>query len=160
MKKTPVNNLSKILLLCGLMILSACQAPELIRPDGFAPYESSERGFKSVSPERIMYRVRAYKNEDKADLEFWKTALNTHMHDSGYIQLAESDIVAKSTPGYLLVLAAPVDVKDYTYVISIFLHKDKLVVFEAAGETKYFDKYKENIFKTIENTDIELAAQL
>jgi len=142
------------------MVMSACETPQLIRPDGFAPYKNSRQGYKSVSPERIMYRVRAYKNEDKADLGFWKTALKTHMHDSGYIQLSESDVTAKSTPGYLLILAAPVGVKDYTYAIAIFIHKDKLVVFESAGDTKYFDQYKDNIIKTIENTDMDSAAQL
>jgi hypothetical protein len=155
-----MNTISKILVLSGLIILSACQAPQLIRPDGFASYENSEHGYKSVSPERIMYRVRAFKNEDNADLAFWKTALKTHMHDSGYIQLSESDIEAKSTPGYLLVLAAPVGAKDYTYMVALFIHKGKLVVFESAGETKYFDKYKDNIIETIEGTNMKLAAQL
>lgn len=142
------------------MLLSACQAPQLIRPNGFAPYDNSQHSYKSVSPERIMYRVRADDNEDHADLAFWKTALKTHMRDSGYILLSESDIKAKTTPGYLLVLAAPVGVKDYTYMVAVFVNKDKLVVFESAGETKYFDKYKDNIVTTIESTDIDLAARL
>ena len=152
--------MKKTLLLFAAITLCACQAPQLIRPEGFALYENSARGVKSVSPERIMYRVRAFKNEDKAGLEFWKTALKTHMQDSGYIQLSESDITAKSTPGYLLELVAPVGANDYTYIIAIFVHKEKLVVFESAGETKYFEKYKDNIIKTIESTDVESASQL
>jgi hypothetical protein len=155
-----MNKILKLILSCCLLMLSACEAPQLIRPDGFAPYESSVRSFKAVSPERIMYRMRTFKNEDDAGLAFWKTALTTHMQDSGYIMLSESNITAKSTPGFLVVLAAPVGAKDYSYMIAIFVHKEKLVVFESAGETKYFDKYKDNIIKTIENTDIDSAARL
>ena len=96
-----MNKILKIVLLFCPLILSACEAPQLVRPDRFAPYESSVRSFKAVSPERIMYRVRAFKNEDNTSLAFWTTALTTHMQDSGYIMLSESDITAKSTPGFL-----------------------------------------------------------
>ena len=144
----------------GAVLLSACQPPQLIHPEGFAVYENNANNAKAVSPERIMYRVRAHDNEDKAELAFWTTALKTHMQDSGYLQLAESAINAGPVPGYLLTLASPLGAKDYTYVIAIFTYKDKLLVFEAAGETKYFDNHKDNIIKTIENTNLDLAAQL
>lgn len=151
-------------LVLAAVLLSACQTPPLIHPVGFAVYEDKTNSYKSISPERIMYRVRAHDNEDNADLAFWKTALKTHLKDSGYIQLAESEIragtTAAPTTGNLLTLASPLGAKDYTYLIAIFINKNKLLVFESAGETKYFGSHKDNIIKTIKNTNLDSAAQL
>jgi len=140
-----------------VMVMTACQKIDLIRPDGFAIYQNNDFGYRFVSPDNIMYRVRAHENKEKADLTFWKTALKTHLLDSGYILLRESEISAKSTPGYLLRLSAPAGVKDYDYLVALFAHKEKLVVIESAGESRIFENYRQNIIDTIKNTDIAIV---
>ena len=142
------------LLLMACALLGACEKPSLIRPPGFAEYADREQGYKAVSPDRVLYRVRSHDNEEKGDLAFWKIALKTHMLDSGYLLLEESAITADAVPGYQLLLAAPVGVMDYNYLIALFVHKSKLVVIEAAGETEYFSKHRESILQTIRNTAV------
>lgn len=149
-----------ITLLALLVLLSACQPQAMQRPDGFASYEKVSKAHKAISPERVVYRVRSHDNEGDASLDFWKTALRTHMRDSGYVTLEESDIMADGDQGFVLTLAAPFDARDYTYLIALFVHGDKLVVFESAGESSWFEKYREDIIKTIRNTRIGDAARL
>lgn len=152
-----MNRIFVCLTLVAAVLLSACQKPALTRPEGFADYENREQGYKAISPDRIMYRVRTHDNEENGDLAFWKIALKTHMRDSGYIVVSESDTAARTVPGYLLALAAPVGTKDYSYLVALFLHKGKLVVIESAGEVSYFETRRSDIIQTIQNTDISAA---
>lgn len=158
-----MNTNSRIITLLWVLlfaILPACQTAKLKHPDGFAQYIGSINSVKSITPERVLYRVRTHENMENADLSFWKIALKTQMQDSGYIVLSDSDISTKSSVGYLLRLAAPLGTKDYSYLIALFVHGDKLVIFESAGETNQFEKYVKNIISTIENTEIAAAARL
>ena len=112
-------------------------------PQGFAAY-GDWFGFRAVSPEGVVYRVRAEANEPKAELAFWREALKKRMLDAGYTFIAEGDIRASDKAGYLLELAAPQGPMDYSYLIGLFVDGDSLVIAEVAGEvTKVRDRRKD-----------------
>ncbi|MBN1335476.1 MAG: DUF4349 domain-containing protein [Deltaproteobacteria bacterium] len=102
-------------------------------PDGFARYPK-DKAFRAASPDDVLFRVRTERHEPDADLAFWKEALLKRMTDAGYRKLEEKDVVAGSTPGYLLQLTAPLGVDDALYVVAVFPVGRRLVVVEAAGE--------------------------
>ena len=112
-------------------------------PQGFAAY-NDWFSFRAVSPEGVVYRVRAEANEPKAELTFWREALKKRMVDAGYTFITESDIRASDKAGYLLELAAPQGPMDFGYLVAVFVDGNKLVVAEAAGEvTKVRDRRKD-----------------
>jgi hypothetical protein len=102
-------------------------------PQGFADYDDWF-GFRAVSPEGVVYRVRAEDNDPKAELSFWREALKKRMLDAGYTFISDGDIKANGRAGYLLELAAPQGPMDYSYLVALFVDGDKLVVAEVAGE--------------------------
>lgn len=113
-------------------------------PEGFAPYDKP-RPFRAVSPDGILFQVRAVKHKPEATLAFWKEALKKRMSDAGYTFVAESDLQAGDTPGYLIELAAPMGAEDDSYWVAIFPDGRRLVIAEAAGEAGRFQARAEAI---------------
>lgn len=121
-------------LLLALLLVSACHPFQGVAPDGFAAFEPG-KSYRAVSPDGVLFRVRAADNKPKADLPFWKEAFKKRMLDSGYSFTAEANVATTSgTPGYMLELAAPIGVVDYGYIIAIFEHGDDIIIAEAAGD--------------------------
>ncbi|GAB6097137.1 hypothetical protein JCM14469_33910 [Desulfatiferula olefinivorans] len=131
-----------LLLFTALVLaLAGCRSLPLAAPSGFAAYEGSFP-FRAVSPDGVMYRVRTEDNTPFAELTFWKTALRKHMTDSGYRVIADADLTTKTLPGYQLELAAPMGDRDFTYLITLFVDGDTLIIAEAAGDMALFKQHR------------------
>lgn len=142
----------KYMLVFSVLLISACVQTKVVQhpvPDGFARYEK-EKGYKAVSPEGVVYRVRYEENKPYAELSFWKEALKKRMLDAGYIFLSESDIKAGEDKGYLLELTAPMGEQDFTYLIAVFVKKKEIMIAEAAGEVLLLSKHRKSIVAAIE----------
>lgn len=150
---------SYLLFILLAFLLSACQSMNLQVPDGFAKYRDNNKDLlRAVSPERVVYRVHTVSDEPKADLAFWKTALETHFKKGGYIIIEQKPIKAASVPGYSFVVATTFAEKDYTYALNIFVVKQDVVLIEVGGENAYFDKYRQQIAAAIAATNFEASA--
>lgn len=117
-------------------------------PEGFAPYDSKKL-YRAVSPDGVVFRVRAAEHEPEADLAFWKEAMHKRMEEAGYNFLSEAELDASGTPGTLLELTAPYGTDDYTYLLAVFPAGKELVIVEAAGEVSRFDARKDAILAAI-----------
>src|SRR4051812_32282549 len=84
--------------------LASCSTFDAHAPQGFAEYDHGS-GFRAVSADGVMYRVRSVKNEPKAELPFWREALKKRMLDAGYRFQSEASVKAANGEGYLLELA-------------------------------------------------------
>lgn len=150
-------NLNKLIhgCLAVLMIIGlfGCVSITKTAPQGFAVYNGiipfKFLPYKSVSPDGVMFRVRKEKNDPYADLLFWRTAMKTHMLESGYYFISESDIQAGNHKGYLIELSAPVGEQDFSYLIAIFTVEKKIVIAEACGEISAVRKRRPSIDKSI-----------
>lgn len=118
-------------------------------PEGFAAYGKA-RPFRAVSPDGLMFQVRTTPHEPEATLDFWKEALRKRMIDAGYTLLADADVKAGGTPGYLIELAAPMGPEDDVYWVAVFPHGGQLVIVEAAGEAARFHAREAAIKAAIE----------
>ena len=97
-----------------------------------------------------MFQVRTTPHEPEATLDFWKEALRKRMIDAGYTLLADADVKAGGTPGYLIKLAAPMGPEDDVYWVAVFPHGGQLVIVEAAGEAARFHAREAAIKAAIE----------
>jgi len=112
----------------------ACRAPfEASAPAGFAAFEPrTKRTFRAVSPDGVVYRVRAVGTDSEgADRAFWKEALRRHLEASGYEVLSDGEL---GRAGYLLELTAPRGPDDVLYLVGLKIRDDDVLVLEAAGE--------------------------
>jgi len=142
------------LLVFAAVLGLGCGSARLEPPAGFAPYEASG-AFRAVSPEAVVYRVRTEPNEPRADLPFWKEALERRMIDGGYRVLAKSDVsAAGGEPGFLLELAAPYGAQDFGYLLAIFVRDDRIVIVESAGEALRLQAQREAVLAAIARLDV------
>lgn len=134
-----------VLLLTGV----GCTRFQAEAPQGFATYEQKSP-FRAVSPDGVVFRVRAEKNKPRAELPFWKEALKKRMVDAGYHFVSEKDIKAGGKSGYLIELAAPLGTQDYTYMIALFQNEDHLVIVESAGEISRFSARRDAVMAALD----------
>jgi hypothetical protein len=121
-------------------------------PEGFAPYKARE-AFRAVSPDGVVFRVRAAEHEPEADLAFWKEAMTKRMVEAGYQIHAESGVEASGTPGALLELTAPFGTDDYSYLLAIFPAGKELIIVEAAGEVATFAARRDAVISAIQRVE-------
>jgi len=131
------------------MSLAACSRGFVAKaPAGFAEIPARSE-LRAVSPDGVTFRVRREANKPAAELPFWKEALKRRMLDAGYGLIAERDIKAGTTPGYLLELTAPMGSEDYLYQVAIFVANRHIVVAESAGEVTRYKTRAEDIAAAI-----------
>lgn len=117
-------------------------------PEGFAPYKA-KKAYRAVSPDGVVFRVRAAEHEPEADLGFWKEAMQKRMTEAGYQVLSEAGIEASGTPGTLLELTAPYGTDDYSYLLAVFPAGKEIVIVEAAGEVATFGERRDAVLEAI-----------
>jgi hypothetical protein len=106
---------------------------------------------RATSPDGVLFTVRTEANDPPADLAFWREALKTRMGHAGYRVVADTVCPMAGSEGVLLKLAAPVGNQDYFYWIAFTLSpsRKKIVVAEAAGESKHFLARQNEITRAI-----------
>jgi len=157
--KRKIRLQSNFLFMPLVLLLGACQSMNLPVPDGFAKYRDNNKDLlRAVSPERVVYRVHTINDEPKADLAFWKTALETHFKKGGYIIVEQKPIKAASLPGYSFVVATTFAEKDYTYALNVFVVKQHVLLIEVGGENAYFEKYRQQIAAAIAASNFEASS--
>ncbi len=109
---------------------------------------------RAVSPDGVLFTVRSEKNKPKADLAFWRDAMKTRMSQAGYRVVADTTCKMKDADAALLKLAAPVGNEDHLYWIAFSLNASgsRILVAEAAGESRKFLARQEEIAKAISET--------
>lgn len=134
-------------ILVGLvLLLGSCASSRPWVPAGFAVYHDLKcNGVCAVNPEGITWRVHQDKDQPKADIHFWKEAMQKRMTGAGYRILDSISFTNNAEPGWALVLTAPLGQVDYTYLVGAVIHGHELTVIEAAGTSTDFAKHRENM---------------
>ena len=122
-----------VLAVAVLLSLAACGTTVAYRtPDGFAQF-SDQRQPRSISPEGVVLRMRTVENKPVQDLEFWSTALERQMIDSGYLLLEKGQFASGDLDGVYFEWLAPLNDEDWVYLTGISVADDVIVIAEAAG---------------------------
>lgn len=143
-------NVFAAVLVISILFAAGCKtvSGKYTAPNGFAAYKGTD-GFRAVSPEGVVFKIRTEKNDPFAELDFWREALKKRMVDAGYRFIAESEITAGKDRGYMIELAAPLGSKDYSYMIAIFQKKKNIVIIESAGDVTALKKRQSDIIDAI-----------
>lgn len=135
-----------------LLLLFSCGAVSIEKPAGFAEIESGKT-YRAVSPEGLPFRVRQFKNYPEQDLDFWKQALKVHLTREGYQFISENEAAADGKTVVCCEWGAPWGGDDYIYLTAVTVKGKKILVAEAAGEMKLFEKYRDAILNSIKSLD-------
>jgi hypothetical protein len=117
-------------------------------PDGFSAWRK-ERRYRAASADDVLFRLRGERHKPRAELSFWKEAVQKRMVAAGYRVVGEGDVVADGVPGGLIELAAPLGTEDWSYLIAYFPVGRKVIIAEAAGEITALDARREEILAAI-----------
>jgi len=149
------NIVRRIFILQMLLLLVGCSRSFVaVAPVGFATYDKGS-SFKSVSAERIVYRVRTCRNKPYADFEFWREALPERMKNAGYRIIRDSVITVEEKPALLLEMAAPVGDADYSYIVMMAVRKKIIIIGEAAGAYADMQKQKPTIVAALQRVTVK-----
>jgi hypothetical protein len=145
-----------LLFVAGLQVLLlSCGRPfTTVAPDGFATYRKGGKVFRSVSCDRVVYRVRHLKNRPYAGFDFWREALPKRMGDAGYRIISDTVITVDKQSALVLEMATPVGDYDYSYMLMMQVKGSKILLAEAAGVVNEFQKRKKSILATLKKTVI------
>jgi hypothetical protein len=141
------------------LLLGAC-AFHPQSPAEFAEYPRGmvfNRSLRALSPDGVHFSVRCEKNKPRAEMTYWREAMKTRMSQAGYRILQDTTCSMQGQPGILLKLATPYGNQDYLYWIAFSLNRagSKIVVAEAAGESKRFLARQDAIEKAIAASGFE-----
>ncbi len=117
-------------------------------PEGFSAYRGG-REHRAVSPDEVVFRVRAVRHDPPADLSFWTEAVRVRMEEAGYRLVREEVLSAGGVPGGLIELSAPYGQTDYSYLIAFFPAGRRLVIAEAAGAITDFEARRDAVRSAI-----------
>lgn len=123
---------------------SARRTRSVITPESFAPYRV-RREHRAVSPDDVMFRVRAERHTPRAGLDFWEEAVVKRMAEAGYRAVKAERVTIGGQAGVLLEYTAPYGTDDYTYLLGFSVQGGKVLVVEAAGEVTRFEARRSEI---------------
>ena len=118
-------------------------------PDGFSAYRRPRRDARAISPDEVIYRVRAARHRPRADLAFWSEAMKNRQLEAGYHLLRETALDTGRLQGTVLELTAPLGEEDYTYLVGVFPSGRRLIIVEAAGPIAAFEDRREAILAAV-----------
>lgn len=122
-------------------------------PEQFATLDSEGEDkvvLKAVSPSGVVYRVRTEQPEPKAELSFWKEALQSKLAAEGYVVLAVKDTTLAGQPAAAIEAVAPLADADYGFMVLIAPVGEEILIVEGAGERKAWDTLKPKMLAAAE----------
>lgn len=121
-------------------------------PAGFALVDNRTY-FRAVSPEGIRFQIRREKNYPRKDLNFWSSALVNHMEDTGYQKKDKGKIIETNDGSQIFAIEWGLSMgnRDYLYMTAIIPWRDKIYIFETAGEINAFNEYDDSITSALKS---------
>jgi len=146
--------MNKKTLLAALALLSlataACgrpfdvkTAPGFIELDDQAP----SYDYRAMTPEGVVFAVRAVDVDDKGDIAFWARAITLRFRQSnGYALVDTKDIESRDkTPGKELDFGHDESGKPFTYRVRLYRAQSRLFIAEAGGTKEQMERYKDTV---------------
>ncbi len=119
---------------------------DLEYPSGFALVDNRTY-FRAISPEGIRFQIRTEKNYPRKDLNFWSSALVNHMEETGYQKKNDGEIIETNSGSEIFAIEWGLSMgsRDYLYMTAIIPWRNKIYIFEAAGEINAYNEYGDSM---------------
>jgi hypothetical protein len=156
-KRMPASTLPMVGLLAFVGVACTTPSPVTVAvPVGFAAYELRELQAGpdvqlAVSPEGVLFRVRAVANQPPQGLAFWTEALRTQLGREGYTFVDSRELASSLGVVAVLRWSAPVGNADWFYLTALAAVGEQLVVAEAAGDIAVFQEYEPAVLASLES---------
>jgi len=144
----------KHLALAAALLASGCKMTgggvRPAAPKGFAAEVDPDDGdqgvvYRALSPDGVAFRVRVVDQEPKAKLTFWRDSVKQQLLEQGYKLKSSTSVKASGKTGYQLDFLAPLQDADFRFVVAMFERGDEIVLVEAAGDQKTFQKVQKQV---------------
>jgi hypothetical protein len=140
---------------CLLALASAACGPgfHLKTPDGFVELEDQEEyAYRATTAQGVVIGVRAEPNRPKGSVAFWTDAIDIKLRNIGYTAVGAKDIKTKSgAKGKQLRYTRTIAARPHTFWLTVFATDADIFVIEAGGDTRDFDKSKDEVTSVIES---------
>jgi hypothetical protein len=110
-------------------------------PEGFSAWDD-KRGYRAISADGVVFRIRRVEHEPEGELAFWRDAARERMVAAGYELLGEGLLEGRDDAAWLD-LAAPIGDQDWGYLVAFYPRGEDLVIAEAVGEVRALDARKD-----------------
>ena len=146
-----IGGFAASVMLAALITLTACKTVPagLALPEGFAEYSGESAGYRAITAEGVVLRVRTVANEPPQNLKFWVEALRVHLHKAGYILMNEDVFSSAAGDGAMFEWSAPLNGEDWVYLTALAVGPERITIAEAAGEHRYFRGYRDSIIESL-----------
>ena len=146
--------LTAAILLAAAFLLTSCTSVSVDPPAGFAEVSKSYNSFKAISPEGLRFSVSLAKNDPFLDLEFWQTAYQRHMTETGYTPYG-TPIQLESILGpiHLAEWVVPYGGEPFVYANAIALKGRQIVVAKIGGPEIVYAEYRDRIVEALEGLE-------
>lgn len=121
-------------------------------PPSFGRWQG--RRYRATSPDGVIYRVRAEPHWPRADVGFWREAVQQHLTVAGYRVVSVSDLTVGGRAGAVVEVVSPVGPEDWTWMVAFIPVGRRIVVAEAAGEVTRFDVRRAEIRESMRDVAI------
>mgnify|MGYP006309727065 CR=1 FL=1 len=141
-----------------VLVLAGCATvPVVETPSGFAGFSADEER-AALSPEGVGFRVRAVANDPEQTLGFWSDALERHLVESGYLARERRGFVSPAGDGIAFEWIAQVGDADWAYLTAIVVAGETILLGEAAGPVKLYDRHRRALDDALATMDTGRAA--
>ena len=143
------NGSVAIVLVSVISLFLPCCGPtyRMTPPPAFSRYVDSS-DFKMITADGVRLKAREVENYPRAELSFWKDALQRHLEKRGYLKKSENCFRTESgLDGCTLDFLLPYGAEDWVMSETIFVVDDRVVLVEVTGPYERFKPYEESIKK-------------
>lgn len=129
-----------VIAIVAAVSLTGCITRTMTLPPGFVRIEDANVGqyaVRGMSADGVMIALRAEKNPQNGNLAFWSQAIATQMVSGrGYKAAGSEDVTsAAGTPGRLLTFTLQKQGVQFTYLLTVFVQGDEILLGEAGGKS-------------------------
>jgi hypothetical protein len=138
-------------LIFGALGLGCHPAVKMQTPNGFAELgHPGSYSFRAASAHGVVLAMRSEKNEPRANLDFWKDAVDARVRRQGYTPEGQASVKsADGCDGRQLRYVRVEDQRTYRYWLTLFVVDDRVVVVEAGGDRENFDPAQTLVEKAV-----------
>jgi hypothetical protein len=131
-------------------------APGFIELDDQAPAYD----YRAMTPEGVVFGVRAVDVDDKGDIAFWARAITLRFRQAnGYALVDTKDVESRDkTPGKELDFGHDENGKPFTYRVRLFRAQNRLFIAEAGGTKEQMERYKDTVDWMLSSVRVKCGA--
>ena len=128
------------ILTLAALVLGGCSSLRLQTPSGFAARHDETYDYRASDGEGVVLAVWSEKNDPAGDLDFWSSAIDSRLRNTGYQARSRRDVESiDGKPGRQLRYELDAGGRMLAFWVTVFVTGRRVVIVEAGGDTELFE---------------------